>query len=108
MKKSLVNISVLISILFVFLLSSCTTPPQSHVVTIKNMQFTPSEVTVNKGDTVIWVNEGIVAHNVTDTINNIASDEITVGSSWKIVPDKGFSYYCSIHPTMTGEIKVQK
>lgn len=80
--------------------------PKTDTVTIQNMEFTPKNLTINKGDTVVWLNKGIVAHNVTDTLQKIASGDINVGSTWKMVPEKSFNYFCSIHPTMTAQITV--
>lgn len=40
-------------------------PRAMDTVIIKGMAFSPSELRVHKGDTVVWINEDIVAHNVT-------------------------------------------
>ncbi len=82
--------------------------PQSvHKVIIKGMIFTPSELHVKKGDTVEWINEDIVAHNITDSPENKwTSGTLARGKSWKKVIDINIDYYCSIHPTMKGKIIV--
>lgn len=80
--------------------------PKTDTVTIQNMEFTPKNLVINKGDTVVWLNKGIVSHNVTDTLQKIASGDIKVDSTWKMVPQKSFNYFCSIHPTMTAQITI--
>lgn len=56
---------------FIFLLNSCTSTPEKAIhkvynVEIKQMQFQPASLTVQKGDTVIWTNSDIVTHDVTE------------------------------------------
>ena len=76
-------------------------------IIIKNMVFTPSELHVHKGGTVIWINKDIVPHNVTDFPGNKwTSGTMAKGSSWEKKIDNTFDYYCSIHPTMKGKIIV--
>ncbi len=77
-------------------------------VIIKGMQFHPAKLTIHKGDEVVWINEGIVEHDVsTDVEHTWTSGIIKKGSSFKTTPDKSFKYICSIHPTMKGEIVVE-
>ncbi len=84
-------------------------PPKAiDTVIIKGMVFNPQELHVHKGDTVVWINEDIVAHNVTDSPGNKwTSGTLARGSSWKKKIDETFDYYCSIHPTMKGKIIVE-
>ncbi len=80
--------------------------PQVDTIHISGMQFHPSKLTVNKRDTVVWINEGIVKHNVTAYPDSAwTSGKIaTGGDSWKKVITDSFPYFCSIHPTMKGKI----
>lgn len=80
----------------------------TDTVFISGMQFHPAVSAVKAGDTILWVNEDLVVHDVTAYPNkNWTSDSIAPnGGKWKKVIDKGFRYFCSIHPTMKGEIKV--
>ncbi len=75
-------------------------------VIISAMQFQPAHLTINRGDTVIWINNDIVTHNVTDSLNAWTSGNIDMGKSWKSAPQKSFNYFCSIHPTMKGSVTV--
>lgn len=77
-------------------------------VIIKQMQFFPAELNVKIGDTIVWINNDMVPHNVTATKSNaFYSDTINVGGSWKMEVKDSASYLCSIHPTMTGKINIK-
>lgn len=80
--------------------------PQTHVVEIIEMKFQPEELEVHRGDTVVWINKDIVAHDVTEVDKAWASPALANGSSWKKEITKNESYYCSIHLIMKGELLV--
>ncbi|MFA7615028.1 MAG: plastocyanin/azurin family copper-binding protein [Moheibacter sp.] len=86
-----------------------TTGPKTDTVVIYQMQFQPANLTVNKGDTVIWINKDLVAHNVTeDPEGSVKSDTLNTGDSFKLAPDHSFNYICSIHPTMKAQLTVNE
>lgn len=106
-----------------FLLNSCTSPTgepakketvkeapafSTDTVILKQMQFNPPVLTVKKGDTIIWINNDLVDHDVTsDKSNKFYSDTLRVGKSWKWAVTDSASYHCSIHPTMIGKILIK-
>jgi plastocyanin len=72
------------------------------------MKFQPAELIVNSGDTVVWINRDIVAHDVTEEPAKAwASPVMPAGASWSMVVNKSEHYYCSIHVVMKGNILVQ-
>jgi plastocyanin len=103
-----------IGLLAIVLLFSCSPAKQknayqSHIVKISRMQFQPAVLTLQKGDTVVFVNEDLVAHNVTELSNKAwSSSTLPSGQSWKMVVNRSAQYYCSIHPTMKGSLVVQQ
>lgn len=79
-----------------------------HVVEIKDMKFQPQEISVKKGDTVMWVNQDMVTHCVTEeNKKEWTSSNIAAGSSWKMVVENSADYFCAIHMVMKGKIKVE-
>jgi plastocyanin len=81
---------------------------RSFIVEIKQMQFQPSELVVQKGDTIVWVNRDIVAHDVTEESTKAwASSSLATGQSWNRVFTESANYYCAIHQVMKGKIVVQ-
>ena len=77
-------------------------------VTIDNFTFSPAELKVKVGDTVTWSNHDDIPHAVVsagkfrsktlDTDDNYSFTFTTAGE---------YKYFCSLHPHMTGTIKVE-
>ena len=84
------------------------TVPEVYSIEISNMKFNPAEITVHKGDTVIWKNNDMVAHCVTEeTTKAWTSSKIPAGASWKMVVNNSTDYFCAIHLVMKGKIIVE-
>ena len=102
----------LLPILFLF---SCHSGNQevaknihSDTVVIHQMRFDPAVITVNKGDTIVWINKDMVDHTVTEEKSKaFNSDTIRVGTTWKHAVITDANYFCGIHPTMKGKIIVK-
>ena len=98
---------------FIFLFNGCTSTPEkkinkAYTVEINQMQFQPASLTVQKGDTVVWVNHDIVAHDVTEETGKLwTSGPLAQGESWSLVVTQSGDYYCSIHVVMKGKLIVQ-
>lgn len=105
--------AVIFSLCAAFLLNSCDPEtekivPKVHTVEIKQMKFQPAELIVQKGDTVVWINNDIVAHDVTEEPNKTWSSSVmAVGESWSLVVTQSADYYCSIHVVMKGKLVVE-
>lgn len=79
-----------------------------HIVEIKKMKFVPSELTVHKGDTVVWINRDIFPHDVTELKNKAwSSSTLQHQKSWYKVIIKSEDYYCSLHIVMKGQLIVK-
>jgi plastocyanin len=79
-----------------------------HTVLIKYMTFQPAELTLHKGDTVLWVNKDITDHDVTEETSKAwTSSKLVMGKSWSKVITKSDAYYCSIHLVMKGKLVVE-
>ena len=82
---------------------------EKHVVTIENMAFAPSTLTVKRGDTVVWRNKDIVPHTAT-AAGRFDSGNIAPNKSWTHVmkaPAGRYDYACTYHPGMKASIVVQ-
>jgi len=81
---------------------------KTYTVDIKNFAFVPDHLTVSAGDTVVWKNEDMVPHTAT-VQGAFDSKEIDSTKTWSYKADrKGtFSYICTYHPFMHGELIVQ-
>ena len=78
-------------------------------VKIDNFSFTPKVVTVGAGTEVTWINHDDIPHNVIDTGKSFASPVMDTDEKYSHTFTKPgeFSYYCSIHPHMTGKVVVR-
>ncbi len=92
---------------------SCTsepekTAPEVHTIVISSMKFNPAELTLQKGDTVVFVNKDLVVHDITqEPDKSWTSSNLSPGQSFKMAVRGSSNYYCSIHPTMKGKLVVQ-
>jgi plastocyanin len=75
-------------------------------IDMKDIQFDPSSATVKVGQTVKWVNEDDVPHNVVG--GPLKSKTFGKGGSFEFTPKKAetISYVCTIHPNMKATLTV--
>ena len=101
-------------------ISSCSMPGENskqktaspaakkYTVEIVQMKFTPADLNVSPGDTVMWINQDMVEHNITEEAKKEwSSGGLEPGKTWSIVLQKSANYYCSIHPVMKGTVSVK-
>ena len=80
-----------------------------NTITIDATSFTPANLSIRAGDTVIWVNKDILPHTATQSAKNgFDSGMLATGASWKrTFTAKGdVDYVCAFHPTMKGRLRV--
>lgn len=78
-------------------------------ISMKNIAFSPKAVTVKVGQTITWVDDESVEHNVTANGGaDFKSEDFGQGGTYKFTPKKPgeISYECTIHPGMDGKITV--
>ena len=78
-------------------------------VTVENFSFQPGTVTVQAGTTVTWVNHDDIPHTVYENDKRFKSDTMDTDGkfSYKFTSPGTYSYFCSLHPRMTGQIIVK-
>jgi 3',5'-cyclic AMP phosphodiesterase CpdA len=83
------------------------TSPGPEVV-MDNFSFTPGRVAVPVGTKVKWTNHDDVPHNVVSTDRRFKSPVLDTDGQFTHQFDTAgsYTYFCSIHPRMTGEIVV--
>jgi len=84
-------------------------PPPAVEVNIVNFSFAPATLTVHVGATVTWTNREDIPHKVDSTDNLFKSKVLDKDERFSYTFSKigTYSYFCSIHPKMTGKIVVQ-
>lgn len=79
-------------------------------VGIDNFSFLPKEITVPVGTTVTWTNHDDVPHVVAsadDQFKKSAALDTDESFSHTFTTAGNYTYFCSIHPHMTGKIIVK-
>ena len=78
-------------------------------IKIDNFSFSPNTVTVPVGGTVRWTNHDDVPHNVVNQDKSFKSKTMDTDENFSYTFTKPgtYTYYCSIHPRMTGKVVVQ-
>jgi plastocyanin len=79
-------------------------------VKIDNFTFAPVALTIPVGTTVQWVNHDDIPHTVvSDDKSTIKSKVLDTDEQFSYTFTKAgtYSYFCSIHPKMTGKVVVQ-
>ena len=93
-------------------LSFCQNPGGAHAeemtVKIDNFTFEPALLTVKVGTTVTWKNRDDIPHTVVCAGKFRSKTMDTDGTfSFTFTAPGEYKYFCSLHPHMTGTIKVE-
>ncbi len=81
----------------------------ANPVSITNFSFSPSSLTVKRGQTVVWTNNDGAAHTVTvDAGTGPASGTLSNGATYSYTFNAAgtFNYHCAFHASMRGTVIV--
>ena len=79
--------------------------PGLYKIEISHMKFEPAELKVKKGDKVVFVNNDMVTHDVTEEKNKSwTSSPLKPGEYWTLTVTESDGYFCNLHPVMKGKI----
>ena len=83
--------------------------PETAEVKIDNFSFGPGTLTVPAGTTVTWTNRDDIPHTAVSTEGAFKSKVMDTDEkfSYTFTKPGTYSYFCSIHPKMTGKVVVQ-
>jgi len=78
-------------------------------VKIDNFVFGPQTITVLVGTTVTWTNSDDIPHTAVSTDGVFKSKVMDTDEKFSYTFTKAgtYSYFCSVHPKMTGQIVVK-
>jgi plastocyanin len=78
-------------------------------VKIDNFVFGPQAITVPVGTTVTWTNSDDIPHTAVSTDGVFKSKVLDTDEKFSYTFTKAgtYSYYCSVHPKMTGQVVVK-
>jgi plastocyanin len=88
--------------------SNTNTGTGTNAVTMQNMSFSPTSLTVTKGTTVTWTNNDNTTHTVTADDNSFNSGDITAGHTYSRTFNTAgtFAYHCIYHSMMKASVVV--
>ena len=90
---------------------TATDQPSTANVAVKidNFVFGPQAITVPVGTTVTWTNSDDIPHTAVSTDGVFKSRVMDTEEKFSYTFTKAgtYSYYCSVHPKMTGKVVVQ-
>ena len=104
---------VLIAMLLLALSSRVTANAEpsapAAAVKIDNFVFGPQTITVPVGTTVTWTNSDDIPHTAVSTDGVFKSKVMDTDEKFSYTFTKAgtYSYFCSIHPKMTGQVVVK-
>ena len=82
--------------------------PATADVRLDNFSFGPATLTVAVGTTVTWTNRDDIPHTVvSDGAFKSKAMDTDEKFSYTFAKPGTYSYFCSIHPKMTGKVVVQ-
>jgi plastocyanin len=87
------------------------TTAKQNKIEIKDFAFTPQTLTVKSGETVTWINRDEEPHTVVSVEKQFKkSTALDTGQEFTITAGAPgtYTYFCSVHPKMTGTIVVVK
>ena len=78
-------------------------------VKIDNFVFSPNPLTVPVGSTIRWTNQDDIPHNVVSDDKSFKSKALDTDDTftYSFTKPGTYTYFCSIHPKMTGKVIVQ-
>jgi len=80
-------------------------------IEIKDFAFNPQTITVKSGEKITWINRDEEPHTVVSVGKQFKkSSALDTDQTYTIVAGAPgtYSYFCSVHPKMTGTIIVEK
>ncbi len=90
---------------------TATDQPSAANVAVKidNFVFGPQAITVPVGTTVTWTNSDDIPHTAVSTDGVFKSKVMDTDEKFSYTFTKAgtYSYYCSVHPKMTGQVVVK-
>jgi plastocyanin len=90
-------------------LTASDQPAAIAAVKIDNFSFGPQALTIPVGTTVTWTNRDDIPHTAVSTDGVFKSKVMDTDEKFSYTFTKAgtYSYYCTIHPKMTGQVVVQ-
>jgi plastocyanin len=96
---------VFVGVWFVFVPANAA---ETHTATIASFNYTPSDVQIHVGDTVVWRNVDPTVHTVTASRGEFVSGSMRQGQTFAVRFNAAgaYPYFCEPHEFMRGTVSV--
>jgi plastocyanin len=83
---------------------------QAPTVEIVKFAFAPKEITVAPGTTIVWTNHDETPHTIIASDGTFVSKAMDTDDHFEytFAKEGDFSYFCTLHPYMTGFVHVRR
>jgi plastocyanin len=83
---------------------------QTPSVQIRKFAFAPKEITIAPGTKIVWTNQDETPHTIIASDGTFVSKAMDTDDRFEYTFTKegDFSYFCTLHPYMTGIVHVHK
>ena len=102
------NVGIRLAIVAVMTSQMSAARCEDSIITIDNFSFSPAQLVVKTGATVTWKNQDDIPHTVV-AAGKFRSKTLDTDDSFSFTfaATGDYKYFCSLHPHMTGMIKVE-
>jgi len=79
-------------------------------IEIRKFVFSANDITIAPGTTVVWINDDETPHTVAASDHSFVSKALDTSDRYEHTFDRSgdVSYFCTVHPFMTGTVHVRK
>jgi plastocyanin len=87
------------------------TASKQNTIEIKDFAFNPKVITVKSGEKITWINRDEEPHTVVSVEKQFKkSSALDTDQEFTVIAGAPgtYTYFCSVHPKMTGTIVVEK
>ena len=109
--STLIILNLLVAVVGGDIKSANTGPGNKNEIEIKDFHFSPQTLTVKTGETITWTNRDEEPHTVVSVEKQFKkSPPLDTDQTFTITAGAPgtYTYFCSVHPKMTGTIVVVK
>jgi plastocyanin len=92
-------------------INTASVAAKENKIEIKDFAFNPETITVKSGQKITWINRDEEPHTIVSVEKQFKkSPALDTDQEFTIVAGSPgtYSYYCSVHPKMTGTIVVEQ
>jgi len=92
-------------------ISPASAGAKENRIEIKDFAFSPQAITVRSGEKITWINRDEEPHTIVSVEKQFKkSSALDTDQEFTVIAGAAgtYTYYCSVHPKMTGTIVVEK